>query len=77
MNRTDYTTLTYEMGQAQDQLLGSSCLDPRGEWSDGDSHGDVFARACCCAAADTPSVSEFPILPRSVPRDDDELRDDD
>jgi hypothetical protein len=68
MNLTEYA-LTHEMCKKQDQLV--SCLNPRGELSDGDMHGDFFL---ACADADTPPVSEFPTLP-DHPRDD-ELCDD-
>jgi hypothetical protein len=57
MNLTEYA-LTHEMCKAQDQLV--SCLNPRGQLSDGDSHGDFFL---ACAAADTPPVSNFTTLP--------------
>jgi hypothetical protein len=63
MNLTEYA-LTHETCEAQGQLV--SCLNPRGELSDGDKHGDFFL---ACAAADTPLVSEFPTLP-DYPRDD-------
>lgn len=63
MNATDYMTSVNQC-QIQNQTL--QCVNPRGQVSDGDKHGDFYP---FCANQDAENVTDFPTLPDS-PRDD-------
>jgi hypothetical protein len=60
----DEYNLTHQM--CKSRSLQVSCLNPRGQVSDGDSHGDFFLD---CASADTPAETPFPTL-EDYPRDE-------
>jgi hypothetical protein len=64
MNATDYD-LSIETCQAEGRLL--QCLNPRGQVSDGEKHGDFFP---ACASPDAGNVTDFPTLPDYPRRDE-------
>jgi hypothetical protein len=64
MNATEYD-LSIETCAADGRLL--QCMNPRGQVSDGEKHGDFFP---ACASPDAGNVTDFPTLPDYPRRDE-------